>query len=113
LVIQEKLAVADNCPKGIKIPMKPQELYQELKGVAERLGITVSEQNFRNAGIRVTSGLCKVHGRSMFLMDKHATVYRKIDMLAECLRQLPHDDIFVVPAVRELLGGREKKRLRD
>ncbi len=88
--------------------MKPQELYEELKHVAERLGIDVSEQNFRNTGIHVASGLCKVHGKSVFLMDKHATVYRKIDMLAECLSQFPHADMFLLPAVRDVLGGDRK-----
>ena len=30
--------------------MKPEQIYQELKDLAEKLGVTVSEQNFRASG---------------------------------------------------------------
>jgi len=49
--------------------MKPEQIYQELKDLAEKLEITVSEQNLRTAGIKVKSGLCKVKGKNMFIMD--------------------------------------------
>ena len=83
--------------------MKPEQLYQELKDLAEKLEITVSEQNLRTAGIKVKSGLCKVKGKNMFIMDKHKSIHKKIDILATHLAQLPHEDLFIVPAVREML----------
>ena len=49
--------------------MKPEQIYQELKDLAEKLEITVSEQNLRTAGIKVKSGLCKVKGKNLFVMD--------------------------------------------
>ena len=83
--------------------MKPEQIYQALKELAEKLDMSVSEPNFRATGIKATSGLCLVKGRQVFLMDKHKSLRRKIEILAECLAQLPHEDIFVVPAVREVL----------
>jgi hypothetical protein len=83
--------------------MKPDQMYQELKDLAEKLQITVSEQSFRQAGIRVRSGLCKVKGRQLFIMDKHKSIHRKIKMLARCLAAREHEQHYVVPAVRELL----------
>ncbi len=83
--------------------MKAEQLYQELKELAEKLEITVSEQNFRNAGIRVQSGLCKVKNKNHCIIDKHLRLHRKVDALAECLSSLPHESIFVRPAVREVL----------
>ena len=83
--------------------MKPEQIYQELKDLAERLGIIVSEQNFRTTGIKVESGLCKVKGRSMFIMDKHKTIHKKIAILASHLAEIPHETVFIEPAIRELL----------
>jgi hypothetical protein len=84
--------------------MKPESLYRELKDLAEKLGINVSEQNLRSSGIKVNSGLCKVKGRYVFIMDKHKTLHKRTKLLARCLAAMPHENIFVVPAVRELLG---------
>ncbi|MCG6893314.1 MAG: hypothetical protein LJE65_06880 [Desulfobacteraceae bacterium] len=86
--------------------MKPQQRLQALKELAEKLGITVSEQNFRVTGVPVKSGLCKVKEQDLFILDKHLSVHRKIDALADCLSRFPHESIYVVPAVRELLVGR-------
>jgi hypothetical protein len=85
--------------------MKPEHLYQQLKELAEKLNITVSEKNFRNAGINVTSGLCKVKGRQLFIMDKHLPVHRKNKILAACLRTMPHESVYVMPAVREIIDN--------
>ena len=84
--------------------MKPEQLYQELKDLAEKMDVTVSEQNLRTAGIKVKSGLCTVKGTDMFIMNKHKSVKHKIKMLAAQLANMPHEDIFIVPAVREVLN---------
>jgi hypothetical protein len=39
----------------------------------------------------------------MFIMDKHLNVREKNEVLAECLRTLPLDDIYVMPGVRKYL----------
>jgi ABC-type enterochelin transport system substrate-binding protein len=90
--------------------MKPDQIYQELKDLAEKLEITVSEQNFRNTGIKVKSGLCRVKGKNMFIMDKHKSIHKKIDALASQLTEFPHEELYVMPAIREIL---EKKGTQD
>ena len=86
--------------------MKPEQIYQELKDLADKLEITVSEQNLRTAGVNVKSGLCKVKGKHLFIMDKHTTIHKKIDTLASQLAEFPHEDLYVVPAIREILEKR-------
>ena len=88
--------------------MKPEQIYQELKDLAEKLEIAVTEQNFRTTGIKVKSGACKVKGRNLFIMDKHKSVHKKIKLLASHLAQLPHEDVFIVPAIRDLLEKHNK-----
>ncbi|MCP4369531.1 MAG: hypothetical protein GY797_15685 [Deltaproteobacteria bacterium] len=84
--------------------MKPEQIYQELRDLAEKLGITVSEQNLRKSGINVKSGLCKVKGKHIFIMDKDKSTHKKNMMLTSLLRELPHENIYILPAVRELIS---------
>lgn len=90
--------------------MKPEQLYQELQNLANKLGVEVSEHNFRTAGIRVKSGYCIVKGQAQCIIDKHARLSRKVDALAECLSMLDHESVYTVPAVREFLAGFGKKK---
>ncbi len=83
--------------------MKPDQLYQELKDLAERMQILVLEQNLKTSGLKVRSGLCTVKGQKLFIMDKHKSVHKKIKILAAQLARIPHEDMYIIPAVRELL----------
>ena len=84
--------------------MKSDQLYRNLLDLAEKLDISVSEQNLRKTGgINVNSGLCRVKGDLVFIMSKHEPVREKIDLLAKCLSKMQIEDIYIVPAVRDLL----------
>jgi hypothetical protein len=39
----------------------------------------------------------------MFIMDKHKSISKKITILASQLAEIPHENVFMVPAIRELL----------
>ena len=84
--------------------MKPDQIYESLLELAEKLGIEVSEQNFKPSGIRVASGLCRVKGRWVYMIDKHKPVKKKVKLLAAELARHPHEDIYLVPVLRELLA---------
>lgn len=83
--------------------MNPEQLYQDLKELAEKLGISVLEHNFRKTGIKVKSGLCKVKGKKLFILDKHSTINEKNENLLSCISQMSHEDIYIVPYLREML----------
>ena len=85
------------------VPLKPEKLYQELKDLAEKLGITVTEQNFRNTGIHVQSGYCKVKDVDHCIINKHLKLNKKMEVLGECLSMFPHESVYTVPAAREFL----------
>ena len=85
--------------------MKPYQIYQALKELAEKLDVTVSEQNLRSTGIKVKSGICKVKGKNILIMDKKLSFKDKNEILAACLNKLPHENIFMVPALREFLDS--------
>lgn len=92
--------------------MKPEQMYQHLKELAEKLEIEVVEKSFKRIGFHVRSGLCKIKEKNVFLMDKHRPVRDKVELLAECLGGIPTDDVYVVPAVRDVLK-RYKNRTVD
>ena len=83
--------------------MKPEQIYQELKDLAEKLGVTVSEQSFRATGIPVKSGFCLIKGEMHCIIDKNINLQKKTVILAQSLFELPHENLFVVPAVRDLI----------
>jgi hypothetical protein len=85
--------------------MKPDQIYQDLKELAEKLDVTVSEQNLRSTGIKVKSGICKVKGKNILIMDNQLSFKDKNEILASCLSKLPHENIFIVPALREFLDS--------
>lgn len=83
--------------------MKPEQIYQELKELAEKLGVTVSEQSFRASGIPVKSGFCRIKGEMHCIIDKNITLHKKTRVLAESLYHLPHENLYVVPSVRDII----------
>ena len=90
--------------------MKPEQIYQELKDLAEKLGITVSEQSFRSTGIKVTSGICKVKGQNLFIIDKHKSIHKKIRIMASQLAKIHTENVFIIPAIRNLLEQHQPER---
>jgi hypothetical protein len=91
-------------------PMSPEQMYQQLVELAEKLQIQVSEKNLRQAGLRVRSGLCKVHDEWIYVMDKKTRLSKKISLLAECLGRYPLDAFYLVPAVREVIDRNRSEK---
>lgn len=85
--------------------MKPEQLYQELKDLSEKIGIPVCEQNLKISGIHVNSGFCRVKNQPLFILDKRKSLAQKIEILSAWLAAQNLDSIYVVPAVREHLEG--------
>ncbi|AOY58965.1 hypothetical protein [Desulfococcus multivorans] len=83
--------------------MTSEQLFEAMKTAAERLGVLVAEKSFRNVGIPVESGLCTVRGKKMFILDKNRTLREKIRLLGECLAELPNEEVYLMPFMREYI----------
>ena len=83
--------------------MKRDELHRNLIELAERLGVKYFEKNFRHAGIRVNSGLCRIEGEWHFYMDKHLKPREKTEILAHTVSKFPLDDMYIIPALRDYI----------
>ena len=83
--------------------MKPDQMYQHLKELTEKLDVRVSEQNLKKTGPRIQSGFCKLKERKLFIIDKHLPLDEKNNILAEFIAGISGEEIYIVPAVREFI----------
>ena len=82
-------------------------LLEELKGVAQELGIRVREERLlREVGYRVRSGACRVRDTNLVLLDRELPLSAQIEVLADVLANRAVDTIYLSPAARRLLDGR-------
>jgi hypothetical protein len=84
--------------------MEPEKTYQYLEDLAEQLGISVQYDDFSDPEVPPTSGLCKVRGHRLYIMDRSKSLSEKIRLLSQCLSCMDLDGIYVLPAIRELLN---------
>ena len=87
--------------------MNPEQIYQQLTELAEKLDIQVSEQNFRTTGVPVKSGFCIVKGQQRYIIDKHLSISKKNHLLANFLGRFQLDNIFIVPKVRDFIKNQK------
>jgi len=78
------------------------ELLEEL---AERFGIQIRYEPIRQDEdlVRVVGGLCLLRGEYVLIIDSKAAMTDKIRTFAEALRHFDLDQIYIKPALRELL----------
>ena len=89
--------------------MKPDQVYQHLVDLAEKIGIEVSVHNLKISGFAIKSGICRIKGKNRIVLDKHLSKDDQIDVLIDCLRTFSLDDIYIVPAIRDLLNLKSKE----
>jgi hypothetical protein len=89
--------------------MDPEKTYQHLVEVAEKAGISIRYEALTGSEYGMRSGLCRVKGKHIYIMDTAQRLPDRIAALAKCLAGMDLEGIYVVPAVRDLLA---KVRLR-
>ena len=83
--------------------MKQGQIYQELVELLEKFDVKVSEQNFKATHTKTRGGFCIVKNEKLFILNKDLKINRKIELLVDYIRTLPHEDMYIVPVVREFL----------
>ena len=78
--------------------MKVEQIVRELEGVARKLGVEV-----RNERGRFRGGLCSVDDERVIVLNRRQPAEARLAVLAESLRDLPVDTVFMRPAVRQAL----------
>jgi hypothetical protein len=78
--------------------MKADQILRELEDVARRLGVDV---RIERGGFR--GGLCLIDEEQVIVLNKRQPVESRLAILAQSLKSLPVDTVFMRPAVREAL----------
>jgi hypothetical protein len=82
-------------------------LVDELKQLAERLGVRVREEVLlREVGYRVRSGACRVRGQDVIFLDRHLGPGERVEVLVAALEGRDIEPHYLSPALRQLFERR-------
>jgi len=84
--------------------VKPDQILEALVDLAQKLDVNVSEERFARGDVAVKSGACVVGSQKRVILDRRLDTRQKIEILASYLSRLAHEDIYVVPLVRDVLA---------
>lgn len=88
--------------------MTNEELFEELKSVANELGIRVRFEQGDFEG-----GYCLLREERLLVLNRRANVTKKIRTLALGLTEYGLGEVFIRPAVREAIEDEVAKALRE
>ena len=89
--------------------MDAQALFAELEDLLRRLGVTIKSERLATTAPWVKGGLYKVKGQTCCLVDSSATVAETNEVLLDAVAQLDLEDVYIKPAVRELIAPQKLK----
>lgn len=78
--------------------MKTPAVVKELEEVVRQLGMRVRHERGAFRG-----GRCRMGGEEVVVLNRGLPPERHLAVLADCLRELPTDDVYLRPAVRAAL----------
>lgn len=84
--------------------------FKLLSEVAEKLGIEVRHEEVKTEDSPSPGGLCRIAGKYILIINTKATVKEKSLVMIEAFRQFDLGNIYIRPAIRELL---DESRERD
>jgi hypothetical protein len=78
--------------------MTQQQIYDDLKVLAEQMGLVVRMEMGDFDG-----GICVLKERKVILLNRRHDIARRINVIARSLHRIGLGDVFVKPALRELI----------
>jgi hypothetical protein len=76
-----------------------------LEGLADKLGIPIRYEIIKDE-LTGLGGMCRIEDKYVLIIHSKATVKEKMQIMIEALRRFDLGDIYVKPALRELLEGK-------
>jgi hypothetical protein len=83
-------------------------LLQEFEDLAERLSIKVRYAHLDHAG-----GLCRYRGTYHIIINRRLDMKERIAVMGQALAQVPLDEVFLIPALREAIERYREPPPRD
>ena len=80
-----------------------ESLLNSFVELAEKLSVRVIFKNLKDDEFVVRSGMCSVKGDTFIIIDSRAALEEKIETLCRELKKFNLDNIFISPALRDIL----------
>jgi len=86
-------------------PFDDETIIDHLEELAERFGIQIQYEAIKQDedSINVVGGLCLLKGEYVLIINSRSTAKEKIKTLAMAIKHFDLDQIYIRPALRELL----------
>lgn len=82
------------------------QLLGQLKELAGRVGVEVREEKLvREVGYSVRSGLCKLNGEPVVLLDTNTSLSDRIEVMLDFLSLQNIDEMYIEPEIRRLIDN--------
>lgn len=78
----------------------------QLEGLADKLGIPIRYEIIQDE-LTGPGGLCRIEGKYVLIIHSKATAKEKIQIMIEALKRFDLGDIYLKPALRELMEWHE------
>ncbi|MFH0786322.1 MAG: hypothetical protein V2B13_01775 [Pseudomonadota bacterium] len=83
--------------------MNTEYLLNQLEELAGRLGIGIRYENVNVEESSLAGGFCRIKEKYVLIIQPRATINEKVRIITEALKTFPLGDIYVKPALRELI----------
>ena len=85
--------------------MDEQFVFDQLEELAERFGIQIRYESMKRDedSAKIEGGLCRLKGKYVLIINSEARLRDKIKTLAEAIKHFDLDQVYIRPALRELL----------
>jgi N-dimethylarginine dimethylaminohydrolase len=87
--------------------MDDQAVLGLLEELADKVGMPIRYEIIRDE-LTGSGGLCRINGKSLLIIHAKATAKEKMRIITEALKRFDLGNIYVRPALRELLEEHEK-----
>ena len=91
-----------------KKSMQNDETLGHLEELARSLDITVRYEKIQKESAFFPGGYCKVKGKDLIIINSKASLDDKVEIIARALLLFDLSQMFVLPAVRELIDSFDK-----
>ena len=82
-----------------------EEILGQLEELAGSLEITVRYEKIQKESAFFPGGYCKVKGKDLIIINSKAALDDKVEIIARALILFDLSQIFVLPAIRELIDS--------
>jgi hypothetical protein len=85
--------------------MDENTIIEQLEGVIKKFGVQIRHEAIKQDedSINIVGGLCLLKGEYVLIVNSKAAIRDKIRALGMALKHFDHENIYILPVLRELL----------